>query len=253
MNLHLPQTEEARAEAAVLMDITHNLITPRNGEPLVAATQDFLTGSYLITQKDEFLSKEEFCRYASFFSDALEHIDLPIPAIIRPVPLWTGKQLMSLLVCPNSQQSCRVNVESKEKFYSQNEYLCGNDGYVCFRDGNHICGALGKKTLGGDSKTGLFYVLIRDYGAEEATRCMTRLSKFAARYTCERGFSIGIEDVTPSGMWHCLYEWYYAHTEQLRCYLQKLELSQKGMQTLKNKSMHTIKVNFSITFFEVVM
>jgi DNA-directed RNA polymerase III subunit RPC1 len=40
MNLHLPQTEEARAEAAELMLITRNLITPRNGEPLVAATQE---------------------------------------------------------------------------------------------------------------------------------------------------------------------------------------------------------------------
>ena len=27
------------------------IVTPRNGEPLVAATQDFLTGAYLLTQK----------------------------------------------------------------------------------------------------------------------------------------------------------------------------------------------------------
>jgi len=39
MNMHLPQTEEAKAEAANLMIITNNLVSPRNGEPLVAATQ----------------------------------------------------------------------------------------------------------------------------------------------------------------------------------------------------------------------
>src|SRR4051794_20664536 len=39
MNLHVPQTEEARAEAALLMDVRENLITPRSGEPLIAATQ----------------------------------------------------------------------------------------------------------------------------------------------------------------------------------------------------------------------
>ena len=50
MNMHLPQTEEARVEASELMSITNNLITPRNGEPLVAATQDFLTCAYLVTQ-----------------------------------------------------------------------------------------------------------------------------------------------------------------------------------------------------------
>lgn len=39
MNLHLPQTEEARTEAALLMDVRDNLITSRSGEPLIAAHQ----------------------------------------------------------------------------------------------------------------------------------------------------------------------------------------------------------------------
>ena len=59
MNMHLPQTEEARTEASLLMGVNKNLITPRNGEPLVAASQDFLTASYLITQKSVFFTKEE--------------------------------------------------------------------------------------------------------------------------------------------------------------------------------------------------
>ena len=53
MNLHLPQTEEAKAEAITLMGVKSNLITPRNGEPLIAATQDFITGGYLLSQKDQ--------------------------------------------------------------------------------------------------------------------------------------------------------------------------------------------------------
>lgn len=39
MNLHLPQTEEARADAAQLMSVRWNLVTPRNGEPMISATQ----------------------------------------------------------------------------------------------------------------------------------------------------------------------------------------------------------------------
>ena len=39
MNVHVPQTEEARAEASQLMGVMHNLCTPKNGEILVAATQ----------------------------------------------------------------------------------------------------------------------------------------------------------------------------------------------------------------------
>eukprot|EP01038_Epipyxis_sp_PR26KG_P008141 gene8141-11020_t len=198
MNMHLPQTEEARAEASELMIITNNLVTPRNGEPLVAATQDFLTGSYLLTQKDVFFTKGDFCRLVAYFSDALDQIDMPLPTIWKPIKLWTGKQVISLLVRPNAAAKSMVNIESEERFYTNDKHFCSQDGFCAFRNGELISGNLGKKTLGGESKSGLFYVLIRDYGALEATRCMSRLAKLCARFIGDRGFSIGIDDVTPS-------------------------------------------------------
>lgn len=198
MNLHFPQTDEARAEASELLNVRNNLVTPRNGEPLVAATQDFLTAAYLITQKDVFFSRQEFCKLIAFLADANEMVDMPLPAIFKPVPLWTGKQVFSLLVNPTKNSKALVNVETKEKFYTCDEHFCAQDGYVSFHMGELVCGNLGKKTLGDSSKTSLFFVLIRDYGAAEATRCMSRLAKLTARYMCERGFSIGIEDVTPT-------------------------------------------------------
>jgi len=39
MNVHVPQTEEARAEAATLMSVFSNLSTPKNGDIIIAATQ----------------------------------------------------------------------------------------------------------------------------------------------------------------------------------------------------------------------
>jgi len=198
MNMHLPQTEEARAEAGILLDITNNLITPRNGEPLVAATQDFLTGAYLMTAKDVFYTREQLCRLLAYLSDATEHIDLPKPTIWKPRKLWTGKQVFSLLVRPNKASTSFVNIESEEKFYTKDKHFCPQDGYVAFRNGELLSGNLGKKTLGGESKSGLFYVLIRDYGPTEATRCMGRLAKLSARFIGDRGFSIGVDDVTPS-------------------------------------------------------
>ena len=56
------------------MGVNNNLITPRNGEPLVAASQDFLTASYLITQKSVVFTKEEFCQLASYLGDAAEEV-----------------------------------------------------------------------------------------------------------------------------------------------------------------------------------
>ncbi|CAM9588316.1 unnamed protein product [Hapterophycus canaliculatus] len=128
MNMHLPQTEEARAEASELMAVPYNLVTPRNGEPLVAATQDFLTAAYLITQRDIFFDRETFCRVVSYLGDAGEHADVPTPAILKPVALWTGKQAMSLMVRPSKENNILVNFESKEKNYRGNRFLCPSDG-----------------------------------------------------------------------------------------------------------------------------
>ena len=199
MNMHLPQTEEARTEASELMGVQNNLITPRNGEPLVAATQDFLTASYLLTQKNVFLNREQFCQVVSYMCDAAQHIDLPSPAIILPIRLWTGKQVVSLMIRPQKTKKVLVNLELKERNYTSGKYMCWKDGYVCFRNSELMSGNLCKKTLGDGSKKGLFYVLIRDHGEAEAARCMNSLAKLCARWLGHRkGFSIGIDDVMPS-------------------------------------------------------
>ena len=50
MNLHVPQSEEARAEAILLMRVQDQLISPRYGGPIIGALRDFVTGAYLLTK-----------------------------------------------------------------------------------------------------------------------------------------------------------------------------------------------------------
>ncbi|KAG8082497.1 hypothetical protein GUJ93_ZPchr0014g47527 [Zizania palustris] len=161
MNLHVPQTEEARTEALMLMGVQNNLCTPKNGEILVASTQDFLTSSFLVTRKDNFYDRSSFTLLCSYLGDAMENIDLPTPALIKPIELWTGKQLFSVLVRPNASTK------------------------------------VGKTTLGNGNKDGMFSVLVRDYNSHAAASCMNRLAKFSARFIGNHGFSIGVDDVQP--------------------------------------------------------
>ena len=72
------------------MNIKHNLVTPRNGEPIIAATQDFITGCYLLTRRDTFYDRAEFVQICSYLHDADLQIDIPHPTIVKPVRLWTG-------------------------------------------------------------------------------------------------------------------------------------------------------------------
>ncbi|KAH7421936.1 hypothetical protein KP509_13G082300 [Ceratopteris richardii] len=202
MNLHVPQTEEARTEALMLMGVQNNLCTPKNGEILVASTQDFLTSSFLITRKDTFYDRATFGMMCSFMGDGVEHIDLPTPAILKPIELWTGKQLFSVLIRPNAKTRVFVNLVVVEKNYSKSggETMCPNDGYVYFRNSELISGQLGKGTLGNGNKNGLFTILLRDYSSHAAATCMNRLAKLSARWIGNHGFSIGIDDVQPGAV-----------------------------------------------------
>ncbi|KZV37827.1 DNA-directed RNA polymerase III subunit rpc1-like, partial [Dorcoceras hygrometricum] len=201
MNMHVPQTEEARSEALTLMGVQNNLCTPKNGEILVASTQDFLTSSYLITRKDTFYDRASFSLVCSYMGDAIDRIDLPTPAIIKPLELWTGKQLFSILLRPHAKMRVYVNFTVAEKNCQKSaETMCPKDGFVCIRNSELISGQLGKVTLGNGNKDGLYSVLLRDYDAHAAAACMNRLAKLSARWIGNHGFSIGINDVQPEDL-----------------------------------------------------
>ena len=132
MNLHVPQTEEARTEALTLMSVSQNLATPKNGTPIIAAIQDFITAAYMISQKDRFFSRSEFVQVASYMFGGMEVADpisgitykvqLPKPAIFRPRKLWTGKQVWNVLMKPHPDYAVNVNLEAKGKqFVSPNK------------------------------------------------------------------------------------------------------------------------------------
>ncbi|XP_052199339.1 DNA-directed RNA polymerase III subunit 1 isoform X2 [Diospyros lotus] len=198
MNMHVPQTEEARTEALMLMGVQNNLCTPKNGEILVASTQDFLTSSFLITRKDTFYDRAAFSLMCSYMGDGMDLVDLPTPALVKPIELWTGKQLFNVLLRPHANMRVYLNLTVREKSYSKSgETMCPNDGFVYVRNGELISGQLGKATLGNGNKDGLYSVLLRDYNAHAAAACMNRLAKLSARWIGNHGFSIGIDDVQP--------------------------------------------------------
>jgi DNA-directed RNA polymerase III subunit RPC1 len=190
----VPQTEEARTEALELMSVKHNLVTPRNGEPVIAAIQDFITASYLLSRRDQFFDRRQFTQICCYFADANIQIDIPPPTIMKPVRLWTGKQIFNVLMRPNKQSRVFVNVESKcnkqEKPNPENYPGClspapdlsPNDGYLVVVNSEIMCGVMDKATIGSGKKKSIFGVIMRDYGPHEAAAAMNRLAKLSARW-----------------------------------------------------------------------
>lgn len=201
MNLHVPQTEEARTEAISLMGVKHNLCTPKNGEPIISATQDFITASYLLSSKDNFFDRKTFAAICMYMVDGNLQLDLPPPAIIKPRALWTGKQVFSILMRPNQMSPVKVNLDAKCRDYrgrpGQTPDMDPNDGWLVVRNSEVMCGRMDKTTVGSGKKDTIFYVILKDFGPDEAVKAMNRLAKLSARYLTNQGFSVGINDVTP--------------------------------------------------------
>jgi DNA-directed RNA polymerase III subunit RPC1 len=200
----VPQTEEARTEALELMSVKKNLVTPRNGEPIIAAIQDFITASFLLSRRDRFYDRASFTQICSYLGDGDLKIDLPAPVIWKPVRLWTGKQVFNLLMRPNKSSNTLVNLEAKcktmvdpRKEYNFPPDMSPNDGYLVIQNSEVMCGVFDKNTVGDGKKNSVFGVILRDYGPEEAAIAMNRLAKLAARWLANQGFSLGINDVIP--------------------------------------------------------
>ena len=199
MNLHVPQTEEARTEAFELMGVKHNLATPKNGEPIIAPIQDFISAAYLMSNKDTFYDRKSFTSICMYMVEGKMQFDLPPPAILKPVMLWTGKQVFSVMMCPNRSSPVLVNLDAACREYravsKQHHDLDKNDGWLCIRNSEVMCGVMDKSTIGAGKKDSLFSVILREFGAEEAAQIMTRLAKLSARWLSDQGFSIGLSDV----------------------------------------------------------
>jgi DNA-directed RNA polymerase II subunit RPB1 len=75
------------------------IITPQSNRPVMGIVQDTLTAVRKMTRRDVFIDRDHMMNLLMF----LPRWDgrLPQPAIIKPKPLWTGKQLFSLIMPPS--------------------------------------------------------------------------------------------------------------------------------------------------------
>jgi len=72
--------------------VDKNIITPQSNRAVMGIVQDSLLGSKLFTKRDTFLQRFEVMQLFMSISDW--DGKLPVPAVVFPTPLWTGKQII---------------------------------------------------------------------------------------------------------------------------------------------------------------
>ncbi len=190
MNLHVPRIEEAMVEAAEILLVERNIKTPRYGGPIIGGRQDYISGAYLLTVKTRLLTREEV---VELLSVAGYKGDLPEPAILKPKPLWTGKQIVSIFL-PE-----KLNYEGRAKINAGplkcDNYDCFHDSYIVIRDSKLLEGVFDKNAIGAEVPENVLHIIALEYGDSAARELLDTVYKSFIRMLELRGLTLSLSDV----------------------------------------------------------
>ncbi|KAL6866300.1 hypothetical protein ACO1O0_002407 [Amphichorda felina] len=201
MNMHFPQNEVARAEALQIADTDHQYLSATAGKPLRGLIQDHISVSVALCNRDTFFNRGDYHQlvYSALRPESGhilgERIQLVPPAIIKPVPRWTGKQIITTILKNMQPLNCGglfMQGESQVKGIQWGSN--SEEGTVLIQNGELITGILDKAQIG-PSSGGLIHSVHEIYGPAVAGKLLSSLGRLLTRYLNVRAFSCGMDDL----------------------------------------------------------
>jgi DNA-directed RNA polymerase I subunit RPA1 len=242
INLHCPQDPVARAEAVYIANADTQFLGPTAGNPLRGLIQDNIAAAALLTGRGTFLNLDQVYQllYAGLRA-ALEgdsmvnisnihksnlrvscyrdlvvrkgnisitggYVDIITPAVVKPVPMWTGKQVMTMLIrslirmCAPNEQASRIGLNHTGKSRTPGDLWGGSlDGnkeeeQILIRDSELLMGVIDKNSVGANAG-GLAHVVYELCGPSAAGLLMTGVSRMYTLYLQWRGFTCCMRDL----------------------------------------------------------
>ena len=188
MNMHVPQTEEARAEATILLSVHENILSPRFGGPIIGGIHDHVSGIFMLTHGTRWFTKEEalyLLRYTH-----VEHMP-PVGKEENGVLYWSNKQIFSMIL--PDQLNMVFHASSCLNCDTCKREMCERDAYVRIIDGILEAGTIDKKAIGAFDGQ-IVNRIIRHYSMRRAADFIDDLTKLSIRAIMFDGFSFGIDD-----------------------------------------------------------
>ena len=178
MNLHVIQNPLAQSEMILLANVFENIMSYKNGKPLIAAVKDILSGLYFLTSDNlKKYNYEDVCRI-------FKNIDLSDPIINknftdRKTKLnYSGKEIFSLIFSSDFNFNFKLN-----EFES-----------LIIKDGVITSGYLNKKMIGNQEGILLNYIH-KLYGVKILGNFISNMSKIGINYIDLYGITIGLDEV----------------------------------------------------------
>jgi len=180
MNLHVPQSLEAQAEAKILMAVQEHILSPKFGGPIIGGIHDHISGLYLLTRGEKKFTREE----AMELLRSLDISEIPVK------DEYTGKEIFSFIL-PD------ITLEFKAEICQGCEECkgaeCEYDAYVIIENGKLLKGTIDEKAVGA-FKGIIIDEIARKYGKEMAKKFIDDMTQLAIRIISKLGFTVGIDD-----------------------------------------------------------
>lgn len=170
---------------------------PTDGNPLRGLIQDHVVTGVMITMKDTFLTREE---YQNLVYGALkdekgnERVLLMTPAIIKPVPRWTGKQVISTVLKNLLRGKAKFNLNSNAKIPARMWPTAAEESVCIFYESELVMGVIDKAQYGATAY-GLVHCCYELYGAQIAGQLLSILGRLFNKYLLVVGFTCRMDDL----------------------------------------------------------
>lgn len=210
MAVHVPLSDEAQAEARILMLGAQNILNPKDGKPVVTPSQDMVLGNYYLTMEDNG-KQGEGSRFSSV-SEAIQayqtgYVHLHTRVAIQTADLahkpFTDEQRKQYLVTtvgklifneimpdefPYLNEPSRVNLEEKtpDKYFL--DY--GTDIPKVISE-MPLVKPFGKKDLGN-----IIAQVFKDFQVTETSKMLDRMKNLGYKYSTISGITVGIADIS---------------------------------------------------------
>ncbi|MFH0752081.1 MAG: DNA-directed RNA polymerase subunit A' [archaeon] len=184
MNLHIPQTPEAIAEAQILMEVQTQLIGPKHGLNAIGCIEDSVTGNYLLTKEIELPKDEAIQLLLSIGIDKSERFKKFKNTV-------SGKEIFSALLPDDFSFIGRS--KSCEKCKNCLKKKCKNDSYVFIKNGILETGIIDSTSIG-EGKGKLLIDIKRLYHEDEAVDIYGKIAKIGIAALLKVGFTISTAD-----------------------------------------------------------
>lgn len=210
MAVHVPLSDEAQAEARILMLGAQNILNPKDGKPVVTPSQDMVLGNYYLTMEDNG-KLGEGSRFSSV-SEAIQayqtgYVHLHTRVAIQTADLahkpFTDEQRKQYLVTtvgklifneimpdefPYLNEPSRVNLEEKtpDKYFL--DY--GTDIPKVISE-MPLVKPFGKKDLGN-----IIAQVFKDFQVTETSKMLDRMKNLGYKYSTISGITVGIADIS---------------------------------------------------------